>query len=103
MSSSYTFEILRGANQDCQIFFLAYGQNPDRNGQNGCLLKKLWPKSKYVLTMVISIFIDVSNCLEVSIFFAKKCGFAKEANLYLKTAISAVNLKLPVTTCLYLS
>jgi len=53
--------------------------------------------------MVISIFIDVSNCLEGSIFFAKKCGFAEEANLYLKTAISAVNLKLPVTTCIYLS
>jgi len=52
--------------------------------------------------MVISIFKGVSNCLEGSIFFAKKCGFAKEANLYLKAAISAVNLKLPVTTCLYL-
>jgi len=35
--------------------------------------------------------------------FAKKCGFAKEAIFYLKTAISAVNLKLPVTTCLYWS
>jgi len=43
----------------------------------------------------------VSNCLEVSIFFAKTCGFAKEAIFYLKTAISAVKLKLPVTTCLY--
>jgi len=36
--------------------------------------------------------------LENSIFFAKKCGFAKKANCYLKTALSAVNLKLPVTT-----
>jgi len=39
----------------------------------------------------------------LSIFFAKKCGFAnqrKEAIFHLKTAISAVNLKLPVTTCL---
>jgi len=50
---------------------------------------------------VISIFIGVPNCLEDSIFFAKKCGFAKEAIFY-QTAISAVNLKLPVTTCLYL-
>jgi len=33
----------------------------------------------------------------------KKCGFAKEASFYLKAAISAVNSKLPVTTCLYLS
>jgi len=32
--------------------------------------------------------------------FAKKCGFAKEESFYLKTAISAINLKLPVTTCL---
>jgi len=50
--------------------------------------------------MVISIFIGVSNCLEdsMSIFFAKKCGFAKEASFYLQTAISAVNLKLLVTT-----
>jgi len=35
--------------------------------------------------------------------FCQKCGFAKEASFHLKTAISAVNLKLPVTTCLYLS
>jgi len=35
------------------------------------------------------------------IFFAKKCGFAKESNFYLKTAISAVNLKLPATSSLY--
>jgi len=53
--------------------------------------------------VVISIFIGVSNCLEGSIPFAKKYGFAKEASFYLKTAISAVNLKLPVTTCLYIS
>jgi len=33
----------------------------------------------------------------------KKCGFAKEASFYLKTAISSENLKLPVTICLYLS
>jgi len=24
-----------------QIFFIAYGQNPEKNGQNGCFLKKL--------------------------------------------------------------
>jgi len=35
--------------------------------------------------------------LEGSIFFAKKASF------YLKTAISSVNLKLPVTTCPYIS
>jgi len=28
-------------------------------------------------------------------------SFVKEAIVYLKTAIFAVNLKLPVTTCLY--
>jgi len=48
-----------------------------KNGQNGCFLKKLWPKSQYVSTMAISIFMTVSNCSEGSIFFAKKCGFAK--------------------------
>jgi len=41
--------------------------------------------------------------LEGSIFFAKNVVLPKkEASFYLKTAISAVNLKLPVT-CLYLS
>ena len=27
-------------------FFLAYGQNPEKNDQNGCFLKKLWPNHK---------------------------------------------------------
>jgi len=66
-------------------------------------LKKLWPKSRNVLTMVTSIYIGVSNYLEDSIFFAKKRGVAKEASFCLKAAISAVNVKLPITTCLYLS
>jgi len=48
--------------------------------------------------MGISILVGVSKCLEGSIFFAKKCGLTKEASFYLKTEISAVNLKLPVTT-----
>jgi len=74
-----------------------------KNGLNGCFFIKLWPKLQNVLTMVISIFIGVSNCSEDSIFFSEECGFAKEASFYPKTAISAVNLKLPVTTCLYLS
>jgi len=46
--------------------------------------------------MVIPIFIGVSNCLEGSIFFAKKYDIAKEASFYLKAAISASNLKLPL-------
>jgi len=46
--------------------------------------------------MVIPIFIGVSNCLEGSIFCAKKYGIAKEASFYLKAAISASNLKLPL-------
>jgi len=75
-----------------------------KNGQNDYFLKKLWPKSQTVLTMAISIFIDVSNCSDDSVFFLpKKCGFAKAACFYPKTSTSAVNLKLPVTTCLYLS
>ena len=48
----------------------------------------------------------IHRCLKLfgrQYIFAKKCGFAKEASFYLKTAISGVNLKLPVTTCLYLS
>jgi len=35
--------------------------------------------------------------------FWKKCGFAKEASFYPKTALSVVNLKLLAATCLYLS
>jgi len=50
-------------------FFVAYGQNPD----------KKWPKSQNVLTMVISIFIGVSNCLDSSIFFAKKMWFCQRS------------------------
>jgi len=65
-------------------FFVAYGQN-------GCFFKTLWPKSQNVSTMLISIFIGVSNCLEDSMFLPKKCGFAKKASFYPKTAISAVN------------
>jgi len=53
--------------------------------------------------MVISILIGVFNCSEAVYFLPKKCGFAKETSSYPKTAIFAVNLKLPVTTCLYLS
>ena len=72
-----------------------------KNGQNSWFLKKLWPKSQIFLTMIIYIFIGVSNCLESSIFFAKKCGFAKEAiSFYPKTAISADKLKI---TCCNLS
>jgi len=69
--------------------------------------RSLWPKWLFFekvmakittfITVVIFIFIGVSNSSEGSIFFAK------EASFYPKTAISAVNLKLPATTCLYLS
>jgi len=46
----------------------------------------------------------VSQNVQKELYFSpKKCGFAKEASLYPKTAISSVNLKLPVTTCHYLS
>jgi len=37
------------------------------------------------------------------IFLPKKNGFAKESNFNPKTAISAMTLKLCVTTCLYLT
>jgi len=47
-------------------------------------------------TMVISIFIGVSNCSESRIFLLIKCGFAKVASFYPKTSISLVNFKLPV-------
>jgi len=65
-------------------FFVAYGQNTGKNGQNGCFLKKFRPKSQNLLTMAIFIFIGVSNGSEGSIFFAKKRGFAKEASFTLK-------------------
>ena len=35
-------------------------------------LKKLWPKPQNVLTMVILIFIGVSNCLEGNIYLLPK-------------------------------
>jgi len=55
-----------------------------KNGQNGCFLKKLWPKSQNFLTMVIYMFIDVSNCLEGSIFFAKNVVLPKKQVFTLK-------------------
>ena len=59
-----------------------YSQNPDKNGQHGCVLKKLRQKLQNVLTMVISIFIRVSNCLEGSIFFAEKMWFRQRSKFY---------------------
>jgi len=50
--------------------------------------------------MIISIFIGASNCSE-AYFLQKKIGFAKEQNFKPKTAISAINLNLNVTTCVY--
>jgi len=90
--------------QGCQTFFVAYGQNPDKKWPKWLFFEKVMAKITKCF-QVISIFIGVSNYLEGSIFFAKKCSFAKEASFYLKTAISAANLKLPVrpTTCLFLS
>jgi len=64
-----------------------------KNGQNGCFLKTLWPKSQNFLIMVISIFI-VSQIVRKAVYFLpKKCGFSKEASFFPKTAIFAVNLK----------
>jgi len=46
----------------------------------------------------------VSEIVRKAVYFLpKKCGFAKEASFYPKIAISGLNLKFPVTTCLCLS
>ena len=58
-----------------RFWFVVYGQTSEKNGQNCCFLKKLWPKSQYVLTMAISIFRGVSNWSKGSIFFADKMWF----------------------------
>jgi len=55
-----------------------------KKGQNGCFFKKLWPKSQNVLTMVISMFIGVSNYSEGSTFFAKKMWFCQRNKFTLK-------------------
>jgi len=52
--------------------------------------------------MLIYIFMGCSNFSEDSIFLPKNFGFAKEASFNTKTAISAMNLELRVTTCFYL-
>jgi len=54
-----------------------------RNDQKSCFLKKLWPKLQIVLTMVIFIFIEVSNCSEDSVFFAEKNCFLLKNNFWL--------------------
>jgi len=90
--------------QGCQIFFLAYGRNPD----------KKWPKWLFFENVVAKITkcfnndnFHVHRCLKLFqkavYFLPKTCSFIKEASFYPTTAISAVNLKLPITTCLYLS
>jgi len=43
-----------------------------KNGQNSCFLKTLWPKSQNVLTMIISMFIGVSNCFRRQYIFCRK-------------------------------
>jgi len=46
----------------------------------------------------------VSEIVRKAVYFLrKKCAFGKEASFYPETGISVVNLKLPVTTSLYLS
>jgi len=77
--------------QGSQIFFVAYGRSPDKKWPKWLFFEKAMAKITFSL-LVISIFIGVSNCLENSIFFAKKCGLSKKASFYLKTKNSAVNL-----------
>jgi len=57
------------------VFFAAYGQN-------GCFLKKLWPKSQNALTMAISIFTGVSNCLKGSMLFCQKMWFCQRSKFF---------------------
>jgi len=50
-----------------------------KNGQNCWFLKKLSPKSQYILTMAIAIFIGVSNWSKDSICFAEKMWFCQRS------------------------
>jgi len=70
--------------QGWQIFFVAFGQNPDQKWPKWLFLENVMAKITNVLTIAISIFIGVSNCLEGSIFFAKKMWFCQSNFLTLK-------------------
>jgi len=50
-----------------------------KNGQNGCFSKTLRTKLQNVLTMLISIFMGLSNFSEDSIFFAEKIWFCQRS------------------------
>ena len=53
--------------------------------------------------MVIYIVIEDSNVRKAVYFLPKKSGFANEASFSPKLTISAINSKLRVTTCFFLS
>jgi len=72
------------------------------------ILIRKWPKWLFlenVMAKITKCFnygnFHIHRCLKLFGRQYKKCDFAKEAIFYLKTAISSVNLKLLVTTCLY--
>jgi len=80
-----------------RFWFVVYGQNPD----------KKWPKLLFFEKVMAEITIcfnynnfHIHRCLKLVerqyIFCRKKCDFAKEASFCPKTAISAINLRLPV-------
>jgi len=79
--------------QGCQIFFIAYGQNPDKNGQNGCFLKKVM--AKITKSFNYGNF-HIHRCLKLfgsQYIFCQKTWFCQRSKFYPKTAIFAVNIK----------
>jgi len=51
-----------------------------KNHQNCCFLENLWPKSQNVLTMAISIFIEVTQIVWKAVYICQKMWFCQISN-----------------------
>jgi len=85
--------------QDCQTFFVAYGQNLNKKWPKWLFFENVMAKNAKWLSYIIT---GDTKYLEGSVFFAEKIWLCRKTSFDLKTAISAMNLKLCVTTAFIL-
>ena len=88
--------------QGCQIFSQLMANILIKKRQKWLFFEKVMAKITKCFNYSNFYIHSVWNCSESNIFLPKKCGFAKEASFYPKTAISDINLKLPIITSLFI-
>jgi len=69
--------VMKHCGQVCQIFSVVYGQN-------GCFLKKIWPKMQNVFTMAFYMIIGNSKCTKALSFCRKDLVWPRQQVLTLK-------------------